>query len=123
MALGALVVFQTIVSILQAVYLLKLRGKLAVSANARFMWHVLRLPVEFFSQRYAGDIAQRQQSNEMIAETLISQLGPLALNLGVMAFYFCLMIRYSPPVSYTHLRAHETGRNLVCRLLLEKKKK
>src|SRR5678809_1695883 len=27
------------------------------------------------------------------------------------------------PVSYTHLRAHETGRNLVCRLLLEKKKK
>src|SRR5674476_648763 len=24
--------------------------------------------------------------------------------------------------SYTHLRAHETGRNLVCRLLLEKKK-
>src|SRR5678809_1033028 len=31
---------------------------------------------------------------------------------------------YSPflsAVSYTHLRAHETGRNLVCRLLLEKK--
>ena len=27
------------------------------------------------------------------------------------------------PVSYTHLGAHETGRNLVCRLLLEKKKK
>ena len=33
---------------------------------------------------------------------------------GVMAIY---------TVSYTHLRAHETGRNLVCRLLLEKKKK
>ena len=30
--------------------------------------------------------------------------------------------KYNPiPVSYTHLRAHETGRNLVCRLLLEKK--
>ena len=26
------------------------------------------------------------------------------------------------PVSYTHLRAHETLRHLVCRLLLEKKK-
>ena len=26
------------------------------------------------------------------------------------------------PVSYTHLRAHETRGNLVCRLLLEKKK-
>src|SRR5664280_131491 len=30
--------------------------------------------------------------------------------------------RYSPkPVSYTHLRAHETVLDLVCRLLLEKK--
>ena len=33
-------------------------------------------------------------------------------------------IRYHdmPPVSYTHLRAHETVLDLVCRLLLEKKK-
>ena len=30
--------------------------------------------------------------------------------------------KYLASVSYTHLRAHETGRNLVCRLLLEKKK-
>src|SRR5450756_2917534 len=29
----------------------------------------------------------------------------------------------SLPVSYTHLRAHETRHDLVCRLLLEKKKK
>ena len=34
-----------------------------------------------------------------------------------------LTIKVGDPVSYTHLRAHETGRNLVCRLLLEKKKK
>ena len=31
-------------------------------------------------------------------------------------------IKGSLPVSYTHLRAHETKANLVCRLLLEKKK-
>src|SRR5665648_733370 len=30
---------------------------------------------------------------------------------------------YGGPVSYTHLRAHETRHDLVCRLLLEKKKK
>ena len=35
----------------------------------------------------------------------------------------CVAVHPSDPVSYTHLRAHETGRNLVCRLLLEKKKK
>ena len=33
------------------------------------------------------------------------------------------VMRAAVPVSYTHLRAHETRGNLVCRLLLEKKKK
>lgn len=95
-ALGALFLFQTAVSLLQTVCLLKIRGKLAVSANSGFMWHVLRLPMEFFSQRYAGDIAQRQQSNEGIAETLIAHLAPMALNLAMLFFYFFVMLQYSP---------------------------
>ena len=32
------------------------------------------------------------------------------------------LINTAVPVSYTHLRAHETVLDLVCRLLLEKKK-
>ena len=32
-------------------------------------------------------------------------------------------VHYVEAVSYTHLRAHETRHDLVCRLLLEKKKK
>ena len=32
-----------------------------------------------------------------------------------------LASRMDVPVSYTHLRAHETREDLVCRLLLEKK--
>ena len=95
-ALGALFLFQTAVSLLQTVCLLKIRGKLAVSANSGFMWHVLRLPLEFFYQRYAGDIAQRQQSNEGIAETLIAHLAPMALNLAMLFFYFFVMLQYSP---------------------------
>lgn len=98
-ALSGLLVFQTVVSLLQTVYLLKIRGRLAVTANVQFMWHVLRLPVEFFSQRYAGDIAQRQQSNESVAETLIAELAPVALNLGMLVFYFCIMLRYSPALT------------------------
>ena len=33
------------------------------------------------------------------------------------------VLQEASPVSYTHLRAHETVLDLVCRLLLEKKKK
>ena len=36
--------------------------------------------------------------------------------------HFERAVHYSGPVSYTHLRAHETVLDLVCRLLLEKKK-
>src|SRR5660397_261794 len=45
--------------------------------------------------------------------------GQLAMELGERNVYFGTG---SDPVSYTHLRAHETKANLVCRLLLEKKK-
>ena len=44
-------------------------------------------------------------------------------SLAVSAFAADALVSMTVPVSYTHLRAHETGRNLVCRLLLEKKKK
>src|SRR5674536_221471 len=37
--------------------------------------------------------------------------------------FFIGLKEFTTPVSYTHLRAHETPEHLVCRLLLEKKKK
>ena len=40
---------------------------------------------------------------------------------GEMA-YTLVDVDSAVPVSYTHLRAHETVLDLVCRLLLEKKK-
>src|SRR5680860_1623010 len=43
---------------------------------------------------------------------------------GAMPLVIRLMaLVNTTPVSYTHLRAHETDSYLVCRLLLEKKKK
>lgn len=94
-----LLVVQTLVLILQNIYLLKIRGRMAVTANVNFMWHVLLLPVEFFSQRYAGDIASRQESNEEIADTLIAELGPVLLNMVMLILYLGIMARYSLPLT------------------------
>ena len=41
---------------------------------------------------------------------------------AMVAEYRRLISSEPAPVSYTHLRAHETVLDLVCRLLLEKKK-
>lgn len=66
-ALAAVTVVQIVVALINTLYMLKIQGKLAIVANSTFMWHVLRLPMEFFSQRMAGDVASRQSSNEEVA--------------------------------------------------------
>ncbi len=86
---------QVVVSLVQSVYSLKINGKMAIVGNSDFMWKVLRLPMEFFGQRMAGDILQRQGTNATIASTLINTFTPLALNAGMMIFYLIVMLRYS----------------------------
>ena len=91
--LTLLAVVQIVVGWIQTVYSLKLSGKLAIESNSTYMWKVLRMPIEFFSQRMAGDIQQRQATNASIADTLIGTLAPLALNAMMMVFYLVVMIR------------------------------
>jgi len=93
--MAALAVFQVIVQWAQAIYSLKINGKMAIEGNAGFMWKVLRLPMEFFSQRMTGDIMQRQGDNAGIAQTLVETVAPLALKTIMMLFYLVIMIRYS----------------------------
>ncbi len=88
-------IFFVIASAIEAIYWLKIEGKFAIVANAEFIWHVFRLPMEFFSQRYAGDIVARQSSNEQIASVLIRQLAPVFMNLCLLAFCLLVMINYS----------------------------
>ncbi|MCL2111985.1 MAG: NHLP family bacteriocin export ABC transporter peptidase/permease/ATPase subunit [Clostridiales bacterium] len=87
---------RVILSVVDAIYRLRMEGKFAITANAEFLWHVLRLPMEFFSQRYTGDIIMRQASNEGIASMLISQLSPILMNMGLMVFYFIMLLQYNP---------------------------
>ena len=86
---------QIVVALVQAVYSLKINGKMAIVGNSTYMWKVLRMPMEFFSQRMSGDILQRQSTNASIASVLINTLTPLALNTIMMIFYLVVMIRYS----------------------------
>lgn len=93
--LTAFALIQIALSGMQAIYALKLQGKLAIKANAEFMWHVIRMPVDFFSQRMAGDIVARKSTNESIASTLINTLAPTVLNLAMMAVYLLVILRVS----------------------------
>ncbi len=93
--MGTLALVQLAVAWVQSVYSLKINGKLALVGSSSYMWKILRLPLEFFSQRMAGDILQRQSTNAAIAGTLVNTFAPLLLNTVMMLFYLTVMLRYS----------------------------
>ena len=88
-----------VVMAVQEIYSLKINGKLAIIGNSTYMWKVLRMPVEFFSQRMAGDIQQRQETNATIAATLVNTFAPLLLKTVMMVFYLVVMLGYSVPLT------------------------
>ena len=95
LALAGVSVIQLVVAWIQAVYTLRIDGKLAMVGNTTYMWKVLRMPMEFFSQRMAGDIQSRQGANATIAWQLVNTFAPLVLQTVMMLFYFVVMLRYS----------------------------
>jgi ABC-type bacteriocin/lantibiotic exporter with double-glycine peptidase domain len=97
MAVTALI--RAILTMVRQSLLLRLQAKLAVVMISRFLWHVMALPVEFFTQRHAGDIANRVSANEQIARLLSSGIAANALNLTSIVFFAAAMAIYDAPLA------------------------
>lgn len=98
--IAAVSLVQIMAVLIKEIYLLKIEGKMAIISNSEFMWHVLRLPVDFFSQRMAGDITTRQKTNQDIASAMIKIFAPLVLNFLMMIFYLTVMIEYNLYITF-----------------------
>ncbi len=79
---------------LQQYFLLRFETKLAVTTSARFFQHIFMLPVEFFTQRYGGEIGFRVQLNDKVAQLLSGQLATNVINVVMMIFYAVVMFKY-----------------------------
>lgn len=77
-------------------YLLRLETRLAVANSGRFFWHVLRLPVEFFTQRYAGEVAGRVAINNSVASLLTGRLATTVIDVVMIVFFGAVMLIYDP---------------------------
>ncbi|WP_157961578.1 NHLP family bacteriocin export ABC transporter peptidase/permease/ATPase subunit [Acuticoccus kandeliae] len=85
---GALVWFQQSV-------LLRLQMKFTITIATQFLWHMLRLPVTFFTQRFGGDIVSRVNSANALAGMLSGPMPMVLVNAFTAIFYVAVLWLFS----------------------------
>lgn len=94
--MGFLVILKAGLNFYRDLVLQKLRSKLILTSGMGFLAHMLRLPMSFFDQRYAGDLVNRMQNNTELSEFLAGDLAETILNICIAAFYLVILFVYSP---------------------------
>ena len=85
-----------LMNVLRANLLARLRLKLNLTENYHLVYKMLRLPLAFFEQRYAGELSQREKCSNTINMHLAGSFLTTVMNLVISVFYLGLMLLYSP---------------------------
>ncbi len=93
--LSIIVICQIVISWIKVVSSYKARAKLDIIGSSEFVWHILHLPIQFFSQRMAGDIVNRKRKNAEIVDRLVSTFAPIMVESLMAIFYLVVMMRYN----------------------------
>ena len=93
--MASLSAVEIIISLFQILYRLKLNRKLSREGSRTYMDSLFNKPVDFFTQRMAGDLMLRQKTNANISLTLLNTFSPLVLQSVMMVFFLVFMIRES----------------------------
>ena len=92
-------VIQSALTAVQEHYLKRFRIKLSLASSVKFLNHVFKMPVEFFTQRMPGEICNRIQTNDSVAELISGKIAGAAVKLICILFYAVLMFRYDVPLT------------------------
>ena len=95
LAMVAAFLLSGVMSWLRAWCLTRWQAKLTLADSSRYFWHVLRLPLTFFQQRFSGEVASRIAFNEQIAGVLSGSAATSVLDFFVAIFYLALLLQYN----------------------------
>ena len=91
----AVIVLKAGLSYYRSRVLHRLQNKLILLSGRTFLERMLRLPIGFFDQRYAGDLTNRVESNNEVSKFLAGKLAETALNIIIASFYLLLLLIYN----------------------------
>ena len=94
LAMTVTAIVKALLTLLQQDSLMHLELKLALTSSAKFFWHVLRLPTEFFAQRYAGEVSSRLLLNDRVATLLSGDVATNLVNILLIGTYAALLVQY-----------------------------
>ncbi len=94
-ALVILAVLQLTAAWIQTIYSIKVKGKLSIIGCSTYMWKMMQLPIEFFSQRMTSDVFVRMDMPESLTASLINFIVPLAANTVTTVLCVILMLKQS----------------------------
>lgn len=97
--MGSCLLLKESLSYYRSLILSKLKGKMGLLGNYKFLAHMLGLPITFFDQRYVGDLVSRMDNNEEITDFLAGDLTETVLNIFVALFYLVILFFYSVPLT------------------------
>ena len=86
-------VLSGLLTLLQLRFLRRMKIKLSMSMSSQFVWHILRLPVSFYDQRFAGEISSRVQLNDRLASVLSGKLATTVIAAIMVMFYGLIMLQ------------------------------
>ncbi|MBJ7449922.1 MAG: NHLP family bacteriocin export ABC transporter peptidase/permease/ATPase subunit [Parachlamydiales bacterium] len=88
------IVIAGLMSYLQQLYLNRLQQKLSMRLSSKFLWHILRLPLSFYAQRFSAEIVQRMQLNTIVSQSLTGSLATTAIDICLVIIYALVMFSY-----------------------------
>lgn len=94
LGLAIIAIVKGLLTGLRLLYLRRLKIKLSMGMSSRFLWHILHLPVSFYSQRFSGEIASRVATNDRVADLLSGQLATTCIDAVMVIFYATVMFWY-----------------------------
>ena len=74
----------------------RLAIRISVTGYSRGLTKLLRLPVEFFEHRLAGDLTDRVSSIDRVAKALTEQFLVLIIDMGMSTVLFVVLLAYDP---------------------------